>query len=84
MFGMSEPNYNIAKKAAKAVGDDLKKALEESGTKGNDRSAKYNELAPAFIIKGYSKVETLMKKEQFVWLCGYMQGRFGGGVTDYE
>lgn len=75
MFGLSEEMYNVVKKQAKACNDEIKKFVD-AGTKSN-RAARYDQIAPVAIDKHRAPVATEIGKLQFVWLCGYLAGRYG-------
>jgi hypothetical protein len=70
MFGLNEAQYNIVKQAARKANDELKEVI--NGGK------KYDHVAAEIITKHYNKsVNLLIGRTQFVWLMGYLNGRFG-------
>lgn len=70
MFGLSEAHYNIVKRAASNCTNEISDAIQKSG-------AKYDAVATAIISKHYTQVATLVTKTQFIWLAGYLKGRWG-------
>lgn len=76
MFGLSDSHYNIVKKQAKDCAERIKEQIQ-TGTK-------YDHCAAAIIMAHHSPVQVLVSYTQFVWLCGYLQGRYGNGRFDYE
>lgn len=69
MFGLSEAHYNIVKKHCRKCSGEIKEAI--AGGK------KYEQVAAAVIDKNYAVVATIVTRMQFVWLCGYLNQRFG-------
>lgn len=69
MFGLSEAHYNIVKRTCNELQKELQTAL--------DGGAKYDHVAASTISKHYEKVKTLVTKTQFIWLAGYLRGRWG-------
>ena len=76
MFGLTEPQYNIVKAQAKKCSTEIKGKI--------DGGKKYDHVAAEIITTHYSPIATLVSRLQFVWLCGYLNGQFGSGRTDYE
>lgn len=76
MFGLSEAHYNIVKRKASDCGSSIS-ALVKKGEK-------YDRIAAAEIDKAHAPVATIITRLQFVWLIGYLNGRFGNDSTDYE
>lgn len=75
MFGLNEAHYNIVKRAAKACSEDIKEEI-----KGGH---KYDHIAAKKISKHYGEISTLVTRSQFIWIMGYLNGRFGR-VGEYE
>lgn len=71
MFRLSEEHYNIVKRQCKACS----KSIADSITK---EKAKYDQIAAARISNFHEPVNTLVSRGQFIWLCGYLEGRWGG------
>lgn len=76
MFGLSEAHYNIVKKSAR-------ECSKEIGDRIKQKDEKYDRIASGVIAKHYQPVSTLLTRTQFVWLCGYLNGRFGA-TGEYE
>lgn len=75
MFGLNEAQYNIVKQAARKCAADLKGEIEKGG--------KYDQIAAGIITKHHSPVSVLVTRLRFIWLIGYLQGRFGQ-TGEYE
>lgn len=75
MFGMSEAHYNIVKNKCDEMSEELKNELK--------RGFKYDCVAKIVIDKHYKQVSTLLTKTQFIWLSGYLNGRYSK-TFDYE
>lgn len=69
MFGLNEAEYNIVKRAAKECMKEIKQEI----TNGN----KYDHIAAGIIAKHYAPVSVLITKLRFIWLAGYIAGRWG-------
>lgn len=69
MFGLSEAHYNIVKQQARRCSEDIKEAL--AGGK------KYDDVAAHKIDMHYDSIKVLVTRTQFVWIMGYLAGRFG-------
>ena len=69
MFGLNEAEYNIVKRAAKECMKDLKVEV----TSGN----KYDHIAAGIITKHHAPVSVLITRLRFIWLVGYLEGRYG-------
>lgn len=77
MFGLNEAQYNIVKKAARRCADEAKDLIKNG--------KKYDEIAAKTIDKHYDPIKVLVSRLQFIWLLGYLEGRFGSSrTTDYE
>lgn len=75
MFNLSESHYNIVKQTARACISAMRSQIADGKS--------YGDIAPATISEYHQKVHTLVSLLQFVWLCGYLTGQFGGRI-DYE
>lgn len=79
MFGLSEAEYNAVKAKARECGDAIKRAIE--------LGSKYDQVAAKTIDAHYAKVELFTNKKlsrlQFVYIIGYLNGRFST-KGDYE
>lgn len=69
MFGLSEAHYNAVKRKCRESSDEIKKALAGG--------QKYDQVATDIIAKHYEQVKTIVTKMQFIWLSGYLNGRWG-------
>lgn len=69
MFGLSEAHYNIVKQHCRKCSEEITAHLK--------KGIKYDAVAAEAIDKHYGAVKTLITRMQFVWLCGYLNGRFG-------
>ena len=76
MFGLSEAEWNVVKRAAK----ELNKFV--SGMKKEDR--KNDKTMIDVISTHHKKVELLIDRYKFVWTAGYIAGRVGNKEGDYE
>lgn len=76
MFGLSDSHYNIVKKQARECAKKIKEQIQ-AGTK-------YDHCAADIIMAHHAPVQVLVSYTQFVWLCGYLTGRFGRRNFDYE
>lgn len=77
MFGLSEPHYNIVKRVAKELAQDIKDTIKRDKTT-------YDRCAAQIIDKHYEKVSTLLARGQLIWLVGYLNNRFGKSDGEYE
>lgn len=70
MFGMNEAQFNAAKRQAKKCGEAMKADVEKRG--------KYvDEVMKGIIAEHYQSVAPMLTITQFIWLCGYLRGRWG-------
>lgn len=69
MFGLTEPQYNIVKRVARECADDIRETIIAGG--------KYDHVAAGLIAKHHAGVSVLITKMRFVWLIGYLEGRYG-------
>lgn len=76
MFGLSEAHWNIVKRAAKNLNDEISKLPAA------DR--KKEKVVIEVISKTHKPVETLIDRYKFVWTAGYLAGRVGNKNGDYE
>lgn len=76
MFGLSEAHWNIVKRAAKVLNDEIAKMPAA------DR--KKDKLVIEVISKAHKPVETLIDRYKFIWTAGYLAGRVGNKEADYE
>lgn len=77
MFGLSEAHYNIVKQAARRCAEDIKTTIKRD-------KATYDQVAAKKISEHHEKINTLVSRGQFIWLIGYLQGRFGSQNAEYE
>ena len=75
MFGLSEEHYNIVKRAAR----ECMKEMKDEITSGS----KYDHIAAGVITKHHAQISTLITRTRFVWLAGYIAGRWGK-AGEYE
>ena len=75
MFGLNEAEYNIVKRAAKACADDVRKEIKSG--------SKYDQIAAGIITKHHAPVSVLITRLRFIWLVGYLEGRYGQ-AGEYE
>lgn len=76
MFGLTEAEYNIVKRHCRECSQEIKDAIS--------KGAKYDHVAAAIIARKRKPVELLVTHTQFIWLCGYLNGRFGQADSGYE
>ena len=77
MFGLQREQYNAVKAVARQCVEELLKETKAG--------KKYDDVAMKIISGHYEKVKPLVKKTQFIWLCGYVHGRWGQNYQDvYE
>lgn len=76
MFGLQEAQFNIVKSSARRCAKEIKDVIQQSG-------AKYDDIAAGIIDQHHEPIKVLITRLRFVWLIGYMEGRFGSGF-DYE
>ena len=69
MFGLSEAHYNIVKQHCRKCSEDMKELIA--------KGCKYDHIAAAAITRHHAAVSTLVTRAQFIWLSGYLNGRFG-------
>ena len=77
MFGLNEAQYNAVKGAAKRLASEMKDAIKL------DKKT-YDQIATLMIDRHYRDVKTLVSRSQFIWIAGYLEGRFGRKYFDYE
>lgn len=75
LFGLSEQHYNLVKQQARLCSEKIKEQIA-TGTK-------YDNCAAEIIIAHHTEVQVLVNYTSFVWLCGYLNGRYGARY-DYE
>jgi hypothetical protein len=75
MFGLSEAHYNIVKRHCRECSAAIKDTISNG--------SKYDHVAAATITKHHAPVATIITRGQFIWLCGYLNGRFGQ-AGEYE
>lgn len=75
MFGLSEAHYNIVKSHCRKCSEEIQDAISNG--------SKYDHVAAATITRCHAPVSTLVTRGQFIWLSGYLNGRFGKS-GDYE
>lgn len=78
MLGMNEAQYNAARAKCRDCTKEIKANLEKIDPK--KRSAEFNAISTAAIDKHHKPVESLLGRVAFIWLCGYLEGRFGAGI----
>lgn len=71
MFGLSEAHFNIAKKQARKCSEEITNLIA--------KGAKYDAVAAKAIDDAHSKVATIITRMQFVWLIGFLNGRYKSG-----
>ncbi|MEG0209067.1 MULTISPECIES: hypothetical protein [Gammaproteobacteria] len=76
MFGLSESHWNIVKKAARHLNDEISKLPK------SDR--KKEKIVIEVITKAHGPVSVLIDRYKFVWTAGYLAGRVGSKDGDYE
>lgn len=70
MFVLNEAEFNIVKRAAKDCVNEIADRIEQ-------KDEKYDRIAAGVICKHYQPISTLLTKTQFIWLAGYLRGRWG-------
>lgn len=76
MFGLSEGHWNVVKRAARGLND----AISEL-PKGDRKNEK---IVIEIITKHHAPIAPLIDRYKFVWTAGYLAGRVGSKVADYE
>lgn len=76
LFGLSEPHYNLVKQQARLCNEKIKDKIATG--------SKYDHCAAEIIIAHHTPVQVLVNYTQFCYMCGFLEGRFGGGRFDYE
>lgn len=76
MFGLSEAHWNIVKKAARNLNDEISKLPKA------DR--KKEKIVIEVITKAHAPVSALVDRYKFVWTAGYLAGRVGTTDGGYE
>lgn len=69
MFGLTDAEYNVVKKAAKNC--------NAAGIEAVKNGAKYDQVMAEIISAHHKPIFPLISRIKFVWLCGYLAGRFG-------
>lgn len=77
MFGLNEAQYNAVKQAARRMAKEAKDAIKKE-------KKTYDQVAAKMIDKHWSEVNTLVTRWQFIWIAGYLEGRFGRKDGEYE
>lgn len=77
MFGLNEAQYNAVKRVAKRMTAETKDAIRK------DKKT-YDQVAARMIDKHWAEVNTLLTRGQFIWMAGYLEGRFGRRDGEYE
>ncbi|EDV3179120.1 hypothetical protein CSP48_004033 [Salmonella enterica subsp. arizonae] len=75
MFGLCEAHFNIVKRAAKACADEVRKEIKSG--------SKYDQIAAGAITKHHAPVSVLITRLRFIWLVGFLEGRYGK-AGEYE
>lgn len=79
MFGLNEAHFNAVKKQAKKLNDEYVKL--------SPKDRKDDKLVAALISKLWEPVFTIISRDRFVWVAGYLKGRVGhdeNGNSLYE
>lgn len=79
MFGLSEAHFNAVKKQASKLNDEYSKL--------SPKHRKDDKLVAALISKVWEPVFTIISRDRFVWVAGYIKGRVGrdeNGNSLYE
>ena len=79
MFGLSETMFNAVKRQAKKLNDEY-----ESLSKLDRKNDK---LVAGVITEIWEPVSTVISRDRFVWVAGYLKGRVGhdeNGDSIYE
>lgn len=69
MFGLNEAQYNVVKQAARRCAEDAKNEIKRGG--------KYDQIAAGIITKHHAPISTLITRIRFIWLVGFLEGRYG-------
>ncbi|QGF21220.1 hypothetical protein KMB89_gp21 [Citrobacter phage HCF1] len=69
MFGLSEAQYNVVKQAARKCADEVREEIKRGG--------KYDQVATGIITKHHTPIATIITRLRFIWLVGYLEGRYG-------
>ena len=77
MFGLNEAQYNAVKRIAKQMAAETKDAIKK------DKKT-YDQVAEKMIDKHWAQINTLVTRGQFIWIAGYLEGRFGRSGGEYE
>lgn len=79
MFGLSEAHFNAVKKQASKLNDEYSKL--------STKERKDDKQVAALISKVWEPVSTIISRDRFVWVSGYLKGRVGhdeNGNSLYE
>lgn len=79
MFGLSEAHFNAIKNQAGKLNDEYSKL--------STKERKDDKLVAALISKVWEPVSTIISRDRFVWVSGYLKGRVGhdeNGNSLYE
>lgn len=79
MFGLNEVHFNAVKKQAKKLNDEYSKL--------SPKERKDDKMVAALISKLWEPVFTIISRDRFVWVAGYLKGRVGhdeNGNSLYE
>ena len=82
MFGLSEAEYNVVKSAARKCLAEIQAECEKvpAGKKG----LAFDRVSGSTIDKHHKPLELLITRTKFVWIAGYLSGRYGNREKDYE
>lgn len=77
MFGLNEAQYNIVKRRAKSCDKEIRDIVRAG--------SKYDAVAASIIDRHHSEIAPLISRIKFVWLIGYINGRWvASGQHQYE
>ena len=74
MFGLNDGQYNVVKAQAKKCSAEISDLIA--------KGAKYDQVAAKAIDSAHEPIKPIITRLQFVWLIGYLNGRFTD--KDYE
>lgn len=69
LFNLTEPQFNIVKKTARAAVKECKEAAKQGGYSDAQNTA--------ILRRHYEPIKPLIPYVKFVWLAGYLNNRWG-------
>lgn len=82
MFGLNEAEYNVVKAAARKCLAEIKAECDRVGS--GKKGLAFERVSGKTIDKHHKPLELIITRTKFVWLAGYLSGRYGNPEKDYE